>query len=306
MIRAITSSGDHSGVAESFFKADTYEAERGTPWQSETWDDLTGEPEPLPPGMRKWKMITLSLLGSAVVALVGLWVYNEFIGVQEESLKGGAPAVASAAQGSSEPSSSDEATGSEGTSDEAAGSKSGNEGSAGSKAGAEQAAAGAEQGTQTDQAAGEQGSKDGAQSASSEGSKAEGEKAGEDESESESATESEAEASGGDYAALLEKAQNARGSKAIEAYKKALEANPNGAKALSELAFMLLNRGKNKEAAEYAEQAVVANPSDAKAWVTLGAARQTMGQRSKAMKAYRNCVDQGEGRYVRECRSMVR
>jgi tetratricopeptide (TPR) repeat protein len=113
--------------------------------------------------------------------------------------------------------------------------------------------------------------------------------------------------SGGDYAALLAEAKKARGQKRIQAYEQAVAANPNGGEALTELSWLLLQRGKNGAAAEYAARAVKVNPTSAKAWVTLGAARQTLGDRSAAMKAYRSCVEQGEGaRYVSQCRAMLR
>ena len=112
---------------------------------------------------------------------------------------------------------------------------------------------------------------------------------------------------GGDYESLLSLAQGAKNRRQAEAaYRKALEINPNGNKALSHLAFALLNKGKNAEAAEYAQRAVVLDPTDSRAWVTLGAARQQLRDRPGAKEAYRNCVAYGQGRFVADCRAMIR
>jgi DNA-binding response OmpR family regulator len=114
----------------------------------------------------------------------------------------------------------------------------------------------------------------------------------------------------GVYEQLLEEAQKfaRKGQRGLaeQTYEKAIEANPNGAKALSELSFMLLNRGKNSEAAEYARRAAGLDPTDSKAWITLGAALQALRDRDGAMDAYRNCVEHGEGKFVSQCRMMVR
>jgi DNA-binding response OmpR family regulator len=124
------------------------------------------------------------------------------------------------------------------------------------------------------------------------------------------ATEEPASAPAGSYAQLLEEAaalaRKGQRARAMETYEKAVEANPSGVKALSELSFMYLNRGNNKKAAEYAKRATDLDATDSKAWITLGAALQGLRDRSGAMDAYRNCVDQGEGKYVSQCRMMLR
>jgi Tfp pilus assembly protein PilF len=97
-----------------------------------------------------------------------------------------------------------------------------------------------------------------------------------------------------------------RGSRASAAYRRAIELNPEGSPALAELARLMLARNHTREAAELAERATAVDPSSALAWVTLGAARQMRGDRQGARHAYQNCVKLGKGRYVSECRAMLR
>jgi predicted Zn-dependent protease len=97
-----------------------------------------------------------------------------------------------------------------------------------------------------------------------------------------------------------------RGSRASAAYRRAIELNPEGSPALAEFARLMLARNHTREAAELAERATVANRTNALAWVTLGAARQMRGDRQGARHAYQNCVKLGKGRYVSECRAMLR
>ncbi len=111
--------------------------------------------------------------------------------------------------------------------------------------------------------------------------------------------------SGGDYEALYEEAQGLRGRRKIDKLREAIAANPNGVGALADLAYILLNRSNFREAAELAERAVNIDPTSSKGWITLGAARQSLRDRSGAQEAYQACVDQGQGRYVRDCRAML-
>jgi predicted Zn-dependent protease len=97
-----------------------------------------------------------------------------------------------------------------------------------------------------------------------------------------------------------------RGSRAVAAYRRAIELNPQGSPALAELARLMLARNNTREATELAERATAIDPSNALAWVTLGAARQTRGDRQGARQAYQNCVKLGQGQYVSECRAMLR
>jgi DNA-binding response OmpR family regulator len=97
-----------------------------------------------------------------------------------------------------------------------------------------------------------------------------------------------------------------RGSRATAAYRRAIELNPEGSPALAELARLMLARNHTREAAELAERATAVDPASALAWVTLGAARQMRGDQQGARHAYQNCVKLGKGRYVSECRAMLR
>ncbi|MGB5374647.1 MAG: DUF4388 domain-containing protein [Polyangiales bacterium] len=97
-----------------------------------------------------------------------------------------------------------------------------------------------------------------------------------------------------------------RGARAVAAYRRAIEIEPNSSPALAELARLMLARSHTRESSELAERATALDPSNALAWVTLGAARQMRGDRQGARQAYQNCVKLGEGQYVSECRAMLR
>ncbi len=97
-----------------------------------------------------------------------------------------------------------------------------------------------------------------------------------------------------------------RGSRAVAAYRRAIELEPEASPALAELARLMLARSNTREASELAERATAVDPSNALAWVTLGAARQARGDRQGARQAYRNCAKLGKGQYVSECRAMLR
>jgi Flp pilus assembly protein TadD len=68
----------------------------------------------------------------------------------------------------------------------------------------------------------------------------------------------------------------------------------------------MLARNHTREAAELAGRATAVDPANALAWVTLGAARQMRGDRQGARQAYQNCVKLGSGKFVSECRAMLR
>jgi len=109
------------------------------------------------------------------------------------------------------------------------------------------------------------------------------------------------------YEAQLELARRLkRGARAVAAYRRAIEIQPNSSPALAELARLMLARSHTREASELAERATAVDPANALAWVTLGAARQMRGDRQGARQAYQNCVKLGEGQYVSECRAMLR
>ena len=97
-----------------------------------------------------------------------------------------------------------------------------------------------------------------------------------------------------------------RGSRAVAAYRRAIELNPEGSAALAELARLMLARNHTRESAELAQRATAVDPSNSLAWVTLGAARQMRGDRQGARHAYQNCAKLGKGPYVSECRAMLR
>jgi DNA-binding response OmpR family regulator len=109
------------------------------------------------------------------------------------------------------------------------------------------------------------------------------------------------------YEAQLQLARRLkRGARASAAYRRAIELNPNGSPALAEFARLMLARNHTREAGELAERATAVDPTNALAWVTLGAARQMRGDRQGARHAYQNCAKLGTGRYVAECRAMLR
>ena len=97
-----------------------------------------------------------------------------------------------------------------------------------------------------------------------------------------------------------------RGSRAVEAYQRAIELNPEGGEALAELGRLMLARQRTREAVSLAQRATAVDPSNALGWITLGAARQMRGDREGARQAYRSCSKLGSGPYVKECRAMLR
>jgi Flp pilus assembly protein TadD len=54
-----------------------------------------------------------------------------------------------------------------------------------------------------------------------------------------------------------------------------------------------------------ARKATAADPSSAEAWLTLGAAYDAAGNRAQARLAYKNCVDNGRGARVGECKALL-
>lgn len=93
---------------------------------------------------------------------------------------------------------------------------------------------------------------------------------------------------------------------AEKVFEEALAINPNGADALGGLAMLLLNRGKNQDAAQRALQAVTIDPSNSEAWIVLGAARGALGDKPGSREAYQTCAQKGKGKYVKECKRMLR
>lgn len=109
-----------------------------------------------------------------------------------------------------------------------------------------------------------------------------------------------------EYQALLEQARTKRGREAEALYRQAIAANPNGAEALADLGFMLLERGVNPEARDLAQRATTLDPTSSKAWITLAVALGALGERDASRAAYRSCVEHGQGRYVADCRRFAR
>ena len=97
-----------------------------------------------------------------------------------------------------------------------------------------------------------------------------------------------------------------RGSRAVAAYRRAIELNPEGDEALAELGRLMLGRQRTREASNLAQRATAIDPTNALGWITLGAARQMRGDRDGARQAYQSCARLGSGPYVKECRAMLR
>ena len=85
-----------------------------------------------------------------------------------------------------------------------------------------------------------------------------------------------------------------------------LAIQPTSSEALEELAWLAINRRQNAQARDYARRAVAIDASLSRAWVTLGAALQELDDSAGARVAYQSCVDHGDGRMVRDCRTMLR
>ncbi|MFW6051101.1 MAG: DUF4388 domain-containing protein [Myxococcota bacterium] len=260
------------------------------PPSGESWDDLGAgqDDEPLPAGMRRAKLATFVIAGLAATIIGGFVLYQKVVLPQPEEV--GASAM---------PESPDVVPQDDGEPEAEPAPRAG----AGRAAPAGEAAGGAEAEAPREPVGG----------AEAEPSREPSSEADETE-DAPPAQETGAAGAGpappGVYEQLVEEAgkfmrQGKRGL-AMQTYEKAVEANPDGAKALSELSFMLLNKGKNREAADYARRAVRVDSTDSKAWITLGAALQVLRDEKGAREAYRNCVDQGKGKYVRQCRMMVR
>jgi CheY-like chemotaxis protein len=110
-----------------------------------------------------------------------------------------------------------------------------------------------------------------------------------------------------EFEAQLAKARklgHARGAEA--AYLAALKLRPTSSQALSGLALLYLDQSKNEQARERAQQATGADPNNDEGWIVLGAAEDALGRRSQARTAYEKCAALPSGKYVGECRRMVR
>jgi hypothetical protein len=114
-----------------------------------------------------------------------------------------------------------------------------------------------------------------------------------------------------EYQALVAAARKQGFKRPAEAsYLQALGVNPQGIEALSGLAMLYLNQGKNAQARDRAKQALALAPATAEAWIVLGAALDALGERVAARDAYQKCaalpLDGDGARYVGECKRLLR
>jgi DNA-binding response OmpR family regulator len=109
-----------------------------------------------------------------------------------------------------------------------------------------------------------------------------------------------------DYDSALGEARRLGFRKPAElAYLKVIELNPGGAEALSGLAMLYLNQGKNDQARARAEQAIALSQTNDEAWIVLGAAQSALGKERLARDAYGRCAGLPAGKYVAECRRLA-
>ncbi len=302
VIRALTQTGEHAQVTEDFFSAETYEAAHEGP--HETWEDLRVSAVPLEADAKRHRTVTFVIGGILTALIGGMVVYYYWMMPRPEELASGRVTLpdlngVSMGEGATPeppplppvpaadpPPAVDLVPDAVDLVPDAVD-------------------------LVPDQGAPEEGTEvaNGPEGATPEVAPEVAPEALPDEVAAPEAPP-EAAAPTGDYATLLEEAtgleRRHRRRQAMEAYRNAIEANPNGAEALANLAFMLLNRSQNREALELAERATTVDPTNSKAWITLGAARQATGNAAGGREAYQQCVDQGQGRYVRDCRAMLR
>jgi tetratricopeptide (TPR) repeat protein len=93
---------------------------------------------------------------------------------------------------------------------------------------------------------------------------------------------------------------------AEQSYLQALALDPRGGEALSGLAMFYLNQGKNDAARQRAQDAVTVDPKNSEGWIVLAAALSALGDEAGARKAYQDCAALEEGKYVGECKRMLR
>jgi tetratricopeptide (TPR) repeat protein len=93
---------------------------------------------------------------------------------------------------------------------------------------------------------------------------------------------------------------------AEQSYLKAIEIDPRGAEALGGLAMFYLNQGKNDAARARAMETVAIDPKSSEGWIVLAASLSALGDEVGARKAYQECALLEEGKYVSECKRMLR
>jgi len=269
VIRAITSTGEHRKVHNKWMT---------TPPEAEEAPDLSFDALPISKQQRRARNIVVRLGGLGLVLVVGYLLLNrltDFNGPPEHVMDSLDTPVASTEVAESAEADAVEADAAvaepSATADAAAA-------VAEPSATADAAAAVAEQGGATDAAA----------------------------AETETASAPVSPAAYEETLAEAERNDQRRARRAIPLYEEVLAANANEPRALAGLAFCMLQTGQNARAVELAERAVVLDPTSSKAWITLGAGRQALRDREGAQQAYQACVSQGQGSFVRDCRSMAR
>ena len=112
-----------------------------------------------------------------------------------------------------------------------------------------------------------------------------------------------------EYADLIEVghefARKNRTNEALEAFRRALDLEPNGVAALGGIAYVYLNLNDAATAKLYATRTLQSDPTDSQGWIVLGAALEQLGDRLAAREAYRRCATEGTGSYVAECRALA-
>jgi len=73
--------------------------------------------------------------------------------------------------------------------------------------------------------------------------------------------------------------------KAIEAYDKAINIDPNNAFAWNSKGYALAKLGENRRALEAYDKAIAINPNDEEAWLNKGVAHLFLGEYSKSIEA---------------------
>jgi outer membrane biosynthesis protein TonB len=100
-------------------------------------------------------------------------------------------------------------------------------------------------------------------------------------------------------------ARKGRNRQALEAYQRALDAQPSAAAALAGIAYVHLNAGDPGLAKLFAARAVESDPTSSQGWIVLGAALELLGDRAAARAAYRRCATEAVGAYALECRQLA-
>ena len=62
----------------------------------------------------------------------------------------------------------------------------------------------------------------------------------------------------------------------------------------------------NQEAKRFAERTVQIDPKSSTGWIVLGAAFDGMNDHQAALEAYKTCAEEAVGKYVTECRNLLR